>query len=195
MSEVALRMRLGRVSAQLRCIAANLQRLGYRFHHPERVLPGVEPGTDEAIARIERYAGSVPLALRLFWSSVGSVDLTGHHPDWHGCDYPDPVVVYPPSVAVAELDEFLGDLEEASKCGGRYLIPVAPDALHKANVSGGMWYNIDVPATGDDPRLNDEPHATTFVPYLELAVACGGFPGLDDGPGHDWPLTQIKQGA
>lgn len=100
MSEVALRMRLDRISVQLRCIAANLQRLGYRFDHPERVLPGVEPGTDRAIARIERNAGSVPLSLRLFWSSIGSVDLTGHHPDWHGCDYPDPMVVFPPSVGV-----------------------------------------------------------------------------------------------
>lgn len=194
MSEGALHTRLNRISAQLRCIATNLQHLGYRFDHPERVLPGIEPGTHEAIARIERDAGSVPLALCLFWSSIGSVDFTGHHPDWRGCDYPDPIVVYPPSAAVAELDEFLGDIEEAGKFGGRYLIPVAPDALHKANVSGGMWYNIDVPAAGDDPPLNDEPHATTFVRYLELAVARGGFPGLDDAPGHDWPLGPIKQG-
>ena len=57
-----------------------------------------------------------------------------------------------------------------------YCVPVAPDAYHKQNVSGGMWYNLSVPAVTDDPPLNDERHRTTFVGYLELALRWGGFP-------------------
>jgi hypothetical protein len=44
-------------------------------------------------------------------------------------------------------------------------------------VSGGMFYNISVPAVADDPPLNDEWHATTFVDYLETAIR-GGLPWI-----------------
>jgi hypothetical protein len=102
--------------------------------------------------------------------------------------------VYPPSVAIFELDEFLGDREERTRCEFPYLVPIAPDDVHKDNVSGGMWYNLSVPAIADDPPLNDERHRTTFVSYLELAVRWGGFPGLDRCPEHSWPVREILAG-
>jgi hypothetical protein len=90
-----------------------------------------------------------------------------------------------------ELDEFLADKEERLRCDDPYLIPIAPDDYHKEGVSGGMWYNVSVPAVADDPPLNDEWHGTTFVDYLELAVRWAGFPGLFRCPGHSWPVAEL----
>lgn len=179
------------VGRDIERIAKRLAGLGYRFEQPEAVFPGVEPGVDAAIERIEREAGPLPLAIKLFWWNVGSVNFIGRHPDWQGCEYPDPLVVFPPSLAVVELDEFLADREERLRCDFPYLVPIAPDEYHKQNVSGGMWYNLSVPAVADDPPLNDERHETTFVAYLELVVQWGGFPGLDRCGEHTWPLAEL----
>ena len=177
---------------RLERIAKRLREMGYRFDHPSAVFPGPEPGTDSAIERIEREVGPLPLAIKIFWRRVGSIDFTGAHPKWKGCEYPDPIVVFP-SYAGDELDEFLEDREERLRCNFPYQVPIAPDAKHKANVSGGMWYNLRVPAAADDPPLNDEPHRTTFVNYLELAARWAGFPGLEKCRDHNWPLAQIRQ--
>lgn len=195
---MSLEARILRVGEQTAKIARRLPALGYRFKRPTAVFPGPEPGTEEAIERIEREVGKLPLALKTFWRVVGSVDFTAHYRTWRpveypwaGCEYPDPLVVYPPSAAIAELEEFLDDREERMRCDFPYFVPIAPDDAHKDNVSGGMWYNMDVPAVADDPPLNDERHRTTFVSYLELAVRWGGFPGLDRCPEHNWPLREL----
>lgn len=195
---MSLEARIIRVGEQIAEIAQRLPALGYEFQDPSAVFPGPEPDVEEAIARIEREIGPLPLSLKAFWRLVGSVDFTARHEvfaaceyPWDGCEYPDPLVVYPPSAAIAELDEFLDDREERMRCDLPYLVPIAPDDLHKDNVSGAMWYNLSVPAVADDPPLNDERHQTTFVSYLELAVRWGGFPGLDRCPEHHWPLSEI----
>ena len=135
----------------------------------------------------------VPLGVKLFWRHVGSVNFMGRHPDWVANGYPDTLVVEPASFAIEELDEFLDDREERERYGSRYVIPIAPDDYHKANVSGGMFYNVSVPAVADDPPLNDERrHHTTFVRYLEIALTYGGFPGLARCDSHDFPLDQLR---
>ena len=54
-----------------------------------------------------------------------------------------------------------------------------------------MWYNVDCPATADNPIINDERHGLPFLDYLELAVKMGGFLGLDQCPRHTWPLDEV----
>lgn len=175
-------MQIGRriesIGERIRTLASALQIHGFQFQNPDEVLPGPEPGTTEAIARIEREVGELPLALKRFWKHIGSVDFCGSHPDWEGADYPDPLVVFPPSVAIYELDDFLSDREERLRHSLPYLVPIAPDD------SGGMWHNLSVPAVADDPPLNDEWHHTTFIGYLAIAILWGGFPGLARYPGH-----------
>src|SRR5262245_57966944 len=188
---MTLESRINAVGDSIRCLVTRLTERGFHFERPAEVFPGLEAGVVAAIARIEREVGPLPLALELFWQRVGSVDLCGSHPEWEGCDYPDPLVVYPPSVAIEELDEFLADRDERLRCNFPYLVPIAPDSYHKADVSGGMWYNLSVPAVADDPPLNDEWHGTTFVNYLELAVRSAGFPGLACCPGHTWPISEL----
>jgi hypothetical protein len=172
-------------------LAQRLRAFGYLFDSPQEVFPGPAPETEQVIERIEREIGPLPLAIKLFWRRVGSVNFMGEHPEWEGCAYPDPLVVFPPIYALDELDQFLADREERLRCDFPYVVPIAPDPINKENASGGMWYNLNVPAVADDPPLNDEQHGTTFVNYLDLAIRWGGFPGLDRCPEHNYPLTEI----
>ena len=186
-----LHERIISVGKSLDRLVRRLNKLGYEFYDRAEALPGPAPDTEAVIERIEREVGELPAAIKLFWRLVGSVNFIGAHSHWSGCEYPGPIVVFPPARASAELNDFLCDKVQRLAHNFQYRVPIAPDALHKQNVSGGMWYNLSVPAVLDDPPLNDERHAVTFVGYLELAVRWGGFPGLDRCPEHNWPLRDL----
>ena len=148
------------------------------------------------MAKIERAAGQAPDAIRQFYSIIGSVNFNGHHPHWNGCDYPDALIVFPVVFAEEELANFLSDREEYLGAYGSFRIPVAPDYYHKEGVSGGMWYGVPVPAESADPSLLEEPHSTTFLRYLEIALSWGGFPGLEHANlNHTWPLSDLRNAA
>jgi hypothetical protein len=172
-------------------IAARLAKLGFRFDHPEEVVPGPERGAQGAIDRIETAVGSVPRALKLFWLRVGSVNFSGHHPSWRGCEYLDQLVVFPPSVALEELEQFLSDREERERADFPYSVPIAPDIFHKADVSGGPPYSLAVPATADDPPVLNAVPPATFLGHVERALAYGGFPGLAACTTHTWPTSEL----
>lgn len=200
---MSLEARIDLLVTKIATLAERLAEFGFEFDEPDEAFPGREDGTDNAIALIEREAGVVPLALRLFWQRVGSINFCGSHPKWEldarhpgfeGDAYPDPLFVFPPSAALAELEEFLADKEQRIKADFPYVIPIAPDSFHKADVSGGMWYNVSVPAVAADPPLNDEWHKTTFLGYLEVAMKWGGFPGLERCPHHNWPVVRLTEG-
>jgi len=182
------------VGKSLDRLVRRLDDLGYEFYERAEAFSGPAPDTEAAIGRIEREIGELPVAIKLFWRLVGSVNFIGDHPEWDGGEYPDPIVVFPPVYALSELDEFLSDRERRLAHNFPYLVPIAPDPLHKQNVSGGMWYNLSVPAVADDPPLNDESHRMSFVSYLELAVRWGGFPGLEQYPDHSYPLDALRGG-
>jgi hypothetical protein len=188
------------IGRHLEVLKERLGEEGFQFDNDEEVFPGPEDDTEEIIEEIENEAGIIPVSLKLFWLRVGSVNFCGSHPEWEldpVCEpegYPDPIVVYPPSAAIAELEDFLADKEERLRSNFPFVVPIAPDFYHKADVSGGMWYNISVPAVADDPPLNDEWHKTTFLNYLEIALKWGGFPGLERSPKHTWPIVKLVQG-
>ncbi len=126
------------------------------------------------LAGLEERVGPLPLSLVAFWQEVGSVDLVGMHPSKR--DGLDPLVVYSPEDAIAELDS-REDEEEGSD---RIEIFLAPDDLHKDNVSGGEPYSAALPDPSADFPFLYERHHLHFVPYLRLAILrWGGFPGLD----------------
>ena len=186
-----------RVEAIRRAIVLLVERLhdaGYIFARPNEALPGVEKDVECHITRITGEIGRVPHAVAVFWRQIGSVDLCGHHPEWTGCDYPDPLVVLPSSEAIAELNDFLADKDERLRCDFPYLIPIAGDYYQKEDVSGGMWYNVDCPATSDNPIVNDEGRDLPFLDYLEMALYWGGFPGLERCREHSWPLRELASG-
>lgn len=134
---MSLEARIDSIGESIGRLARGLAAKGFRFEHPDEVFPGPEGDAVESIARIERKIGVVPLALKRFWTRIGSVNFCGAHPSWAGCDYPDPLVVYPPSVAVRELDEFLADRVERLRHGFPYLIPIARTAITRPARAGG----------------------------------------------------------
>jgi hypothetical protein len=150
------------------------------------------PPSDEMradAAELEAQAGPLPISLVAFWREVGSVDLVGKHPDWP--DGLDPLVVDPPEGALSFLFDIDGD------DAGAYSLfaALAPDDLHKDNVSGGDPYGIHLPDPSADFVFQNERHGLLFVPYLRLAILrFGGFPGLD-GMSHTLePLDNLVKG-
>ncbi|MCQ4625103.1 hypothetical protein KBX18_05945 [Corynebacterium sp. CCUG 69979] len=61
-------------------------------------------------------------------------------------------------------------------------LSVAPDSLHKANISGGAPYGFELPApTVEGTFVNEDAHAQPihepFVDYFNRVFRSGGFPG------------------
>jgi hypothetical protein len=193
MAATHLEARIDRIGACLSELKRRLQHRGYLFQDDEASLPGPIANVSVVTARIEREVGAVPLALRLFYERVGSVNFLGTHPDWTGCEYPDAIVIDPPAAILCELDDYLYDPETYKAAYGTLCLPIAPDYYHKENVSGGPAYSVAVPGDDDPPFLN-EWHHVSFVDYLEIAVRWGGFPGLERCPDHNWPIPDLTAG-
>jgi hypothetical protein len=149
---------------------------GYRFRDPASVLIPPKPDVGEDLDELERTIGVIPLALRIWFEEVGSVNLAGEHPSW-GYDYIDELIVE------TTIDYTRSEHEEwrTGEQGwpAPFRIEFAPDYLHKANVSGGLPYGAEVPNLSADGLVLGEFHQTTFVNYLRIAFRWAGFPGWD----------------
>jgi hypothetical protein len=93
----------------------------------------------------------------------------------------DPLVVWPAIEAL--VDEPPESDDEVDSEEPAFSLCIAPDALHKANVSGGDGPHIAFGDAGmDAPMAGDDWDGVSFVAYLRVAFAWGGFPGLRDAP-------------
>jgi len=66
-----------------------------------------------------------------------------------------------------------------------FTLAIAPDDLHKTNISGGAAYHLALPNEGADVEIDNAPGSPLFVAYRRLSFAYGGLPGfalLDDAP-------------
>ena len=170
-----------RVSANVRTVHARLQELRYRFRAPKEAH---EPPPREAaklLQRLQKNERTLPLSLRAFYEVVGAVNFMGRKSHWpwtmvklttsqpeDSLVLADPLVVFPFEEAFGELDE-----------DDHGFISIAPDDLHKADISGGDPYEIAVPDLRADGELLNERHELLFVEYLRLCFRFGGFPGFD----------------
>lgn len=165
-----------RVKTNVGTLVQRLRTAGYRFQGEPHILP--DKRTWKALKKLQKVAGPLPLSLRAFYDVVGAVDFMGRHPSLQPTDAafsPDPLVVYGADEAEQLLDQFEPDEDGSTQ------IILAPDYLHKANVSGGDPYSIAVPAPVADAPVESEPNSVNFVEYLRLVFAWGGFPGWKDG--------------
>lgn len=172
-----------RVRRNCELLISRLKSLGYVFGvYPDGsrgyasegslVLPSSSTLAD--IAELDELVGPLPLSLAAFWDQVGSVDFVGMRRGWAAAL--DPLVVYPPIAALSMLDAGDKEFEPES-----FQAPLAPDNLHKDNVSGGEPYSVALPNASADFELLNERHGMMFVPYLRLAILkWGGFPGLEN---------------
>jgi len=168
---------MSRVDANVRTLVTRLAEIGFEFTTPDgvkRKAKDVHVAPDaraaKRIQRVEKTVGPLPLSIRAFYEVVGSVDLIGRHPSLApptGRVAPDPLVVIGLDEATSELEDEEGALM------------LAPDDLHKSNVSGGDPYEIGVPDAAADARVLNERHDLLFVDYLRLCFRFGGFPGYE----------------
>ncbi len=164
---------MSRVEANVRMVSSRLTEVGFtKSDGPLHVPPDHE--VDTKIRQLEKAAGTLPLSLRAFYQVVGSVDWIGKHASLSAAKSPlctDPLVVEPIE-RVLEASDYFGD-------GKEKWIVIAPDALMKAETSGGDPYVIEVPNTAADGILRFEEHGLYFVEYLRLVFRFGGFPGYE----------------
>jgi hypothetical protein len=169
-----------RARANVERLVERLRSSGYEFES----TPLIDPPPDVAskLDELEAEVGLFPLSLRAWFEEVGQVNLNGAHPAWL-FEYPDPLVVDAPLDLIrSEYAAWDADRGTEWERGSTFEVPIAPDYLHKANVSGGMPYGLTVPNPAADGLLLWEPHQTTFVNYVRIAFATGGMPGWQREP-------------
>jgi len=175
---------MGRVEANVRTVSERLVRIGFtKSDGPLHASP--QRSVDTQIRQLEKIAGTLPISLRAFYEIVGSVNWMGKHTSLLPANHPfcpDPLVVFPIEAALETVHMF-GDDGEPS-------ILIAPDELHKANISGGGPYQIEVPDPAADGVLRCERHHLYFVEYLRLVFRFGGFPGFE---GFEYPPPELAE--
>jgi hypothetical protein len=165
-----------------------LPSIGYEFNDEPFTPPPAN--VTGLLDEIEATIGVMPLALRVFFEEVGQVNLVGGHPGWD-FDYLDQLVVEAPvDFILSEFEDWDHDRGTDWDRGSLFELPIAPDYLHKADVSGGAPYSVAVPNPGADGLLLWEPHMTTFSNYLRIAYRMGGMPGWQREPAllDEWAL-------
>ncbi|WP_147394430.1 hypothetical protein [Arthrobacter cheniae] len=80
-----------------------------------------------------------------------------------------------------EMSEYFASEHEAwaeeaahNPGAGSFVLPVSPDRLHKANLSGGQPYGFRIPCSDADGVFT-APAEMSFVSYLNLVLENGGF--------------------
>jgi hypothetical protein len=172
-------------------VVGRLREQGYRFHVNDSEETPVEPfhppgdQVGDLVAWLDERFGPVPMVLSSWLRLVGDVWLVGTHPEWPESSAADPLVLevegsrYPTTSMREhyenELEAWREWADDNPQAEG-FVLPVAPDALHKANVSGGDPYGVPVPdSTAEGLFVAESP--MPFVTYLNVVFQHGGFPG------------------
>jgi hypothetical protein len=185
-------------------LVARLDTLGYRFLVPEEAWTPPDRTSLLALDALEQRHGLMPLSLRLWYEVVGSVNFMGAHPalstfDSPGMHGPRSLPVYADPLVIDPLETrplpFYLDLvyrytgKEIS--APPFALRLAPDAIHKANHSGGGPTQILFPNPAiDAPLISDDWDGTLFVSYLRTCFEWGGFPGWRNHA--DFPRAEIE---
>lgn len=176
-----------RVDANIRTITRRLQGMKYKLRHPKDAHVPPDKKTQRHILKFEKSKGDIPLSLRAFYEVVGSVDWMGRHPALSpesSSLASDPLVVFPAEPALSEAED-----------GEQGTIPIAPDDLHKDDVSGGDPYELMFPDPRADGELLNERHSLFFVEYLRLCLLeFGGFPGYEGSDSAPPEIVVLREG-
>jgi hypothetical protein len=175
-------------------LVGRLREQGYVFHSNDDSREPVEPHrpptaeADSLANWLESRFGPIPMALSSWVRIVGDVWLVGTHHAWPESSAADPLVLEVEGSrysGVSMREHFESEFEawqEWSNNGedGRFEIPVAPDRLHKANISGGAPYGFPVPDRTAEGLFKADV-AMPSVSYLNHVFHHGGFPATAPG--------------
>jgi hypothetical protein len=192
-----------RVRQNIDVIVERLYEQGFVFHtNDERRIP-VKPHqppagrADEVLGWLARHFDAVPMTLVSWLRYVGDVWLVGTHPDWSASSFADPLVIelegsrYADPSIVRYFEDELDAYEEARGAGQPepFVLPVAPDRLHKKDVSGGPPYGFVLPDACADGMFSAE-LVLPFVSYLRWVFSRGGFPVQVGATQAEWRVRQ-----
>jgi hypothetical protein len=182
-----------RVRAAVEAITERLLAIGYLFDGFSPAWSPPAPDVEAQIAAIEHAVGGpCPLSLEAFWTIVGQVywkhseETELDDPPWGAVpiEQCDPLCVDDPGTAWSScVEDWIARREDEHPEGvGPLEVCLAPDVLHKANISGGPPYSIRLPNGAPDALFDHEAHRLPFVAYLRLCIRWGGFPQLANYP-------------
>lgn len=180
-----------RANRNVSIIVEKLDATGYQFLYPEAAHVKPDKNAKEWMESLRSKQIYVPLSLQAWLEVVGNVNLMGTHPLWDYSGYSGmgPEVVFHTDPLVVDVDEsYIRSEYEAWECrvaedgldeAGPFRVSFAPDDIHKANVSGGAPYELDVDKPDFDSIVYNERHGHTFVAHIRNAFRWGGFPGFE----------------
>lgn len=176
-----------------------LSAAGFRFHsndddqRPAVPFVAATHGVADHAQWLDDTLGPLSLSVLSWVRLVGDVWLVGTHPAARDSAAGDPLVIeiegsrYPSAsmrdFLIGERDAWREQLD-GDDDPGVFVLPVAPDRLHKDNVSGGSPYGIVVPDACADGLFVGET-TMPFVSYLNGVFANGGFPHTAAST-HEW---------
>jgi hypothetical protein len=195
--EMALRAR-----QNIEAIVERLTSDGFRFHANDDEetprAPHVAPtaqAADHAAWLQERFG--VPMTLLSWVRLVGDVWLVGTHPHWPMSASADPLVIqtegshYPGHSMQNYFDDEWTSWQESRDehpDTEPFVLPLAPDRLHKENVSGGGPYGMILPDGCADGLFVGET-TMPFVDYLNWVFRGAGFPWPTSDHHGQWRVT------
>ena len=171
-------------------IAEQLTGQGYRFASPEGPITAPDHDIADRIMDFQNRNVYVPIVLDAWLTEIGTVNLTGSHPEWSspGYVFEDDTTTTNPlrtdafvcEVTASYLD-YLYDEWQSLDADERspFRIDFSPDYLHKANISGGPPYQLEARVPTIDSLVLNERHCTSFLGLVRLALRWRGFPGFE----------------
>ena len=192
---------MSRARQNIEILLDRLQKLDYQFLYPQEIWIPPDQDSLAALERFEANYGPLPLSIQAWYEIVGTVCFMGFHPKLSYLDswqrdaikpfYSDPIVIDPvrdpPIPFYADMVfDFTG--EETTE--PPFSIWLGPDAIQKANMSGGGPTMIMVPNLAmDSPLISEQWDGVLFMNYLRQCFQWGGFPGLKEEP--DYPKDEL----
>lgn len=175
-----------RARANLELLLTRLDDVGYRVHTNDEAQAPVTawvpptPGVVEHLDWLELQVGPLPLTIAAWARIVGDVWLVGTHPGWARSQEGDPLVleIEYSRYAGSPRDFLIDEFEQMREEGLELMIPVSPDRLHKADVSGSSPYGLAVPDACADALFVGET-TQPFVSHLNHVFSRGGFAAAD----------------
>ena len=184
-----------RARFNIELLVQRLRSHGFLFHSNDGRRDPVVPfhpataAAPELVMWLESGFGPIPMVLSSWIRLVGDVWLVGTHPRWAESSEADPLVIeleglrYPEASNIAYFASEHEEWKEAADdtAVGSFVLPVAPDRLHKANISGGSPYGFRLPDESAEGVFVAE-HEMSFISYLNWVFSNGGFPAASHGP-------------
>jgi hypothetical protein len=193
---------MSRARQNIEILVDRLKKLNYRFLDTREIWTPPDQDSLMALKTLDANYGPVPVSIRAWYEIVGSVCFMGTHPNLsymdsansraHNPFYSDPIVIDPirdPPISFYADMEF--DLTGNEITTPPYCIWLGPDAIQKANLSGGGPTIIMIPNPAmDAPLISEQWDGILFMNYLRQCFRWGGFPGLKDYP--DYPKDELN---